>query len=88
MARYGLPSERAFGVTVAAMRAQAKRIGRDHALAAALWKNGWYEARMMASLVDDPALITARCATARPRTRASWPCCRSSRRAPATSGTW
>jgi len=60
MARYGLPSDRAFGVTVAAMRAQAKKIGKDHALAAALWKSGWYEARMMASLVDDPALVTAR----------------------------
>jgi len=58
MARYALPSERAFGVSVAAMRAQAKRIGRDHALAAALWKHGWYEARMMATLVDDPLLVT------------------------------
>ena len=60
MARYGLPSDRAFGVTVGAMRAQAKRIGKDHALAAALWKSGWHEARMMASLVDDPALVTSK----------------------------
>jgi 3-methyladenine DNA glycosylase AlkD len=60
MARYGLPSDRAFGVTVAAMRAQSKKIGRDHALAAALWKSGWYEARMMAALVDDPELVTRR----------------------------
>lgn len=60
MARYGLPSDRAFGVTVEAMRAEAKRIGKDHELAAALWKSGWYEARMMASLVDDPALVTGR----------------------------
>ena len=60
MARYGLPSDRAFGVPVGRMRAEAKRIGRDHALAAALWESGWYEARMMASLVDDPTLVTRR----------------------------
>ena len=58
MARYGLPSDRAFGVPVGTMRVQAKRIGRDHRLAAALWKSGWFEARMMAALVDDPALVT------------------------------
>ena len=60
MARYGLPSDRAFGVAVGAMRARAKAIGTDHALAAALWESGWYEARMMASLVDDPRLVTPR----------------------------
>jgi 3-methyladenine DNA glycosylase AlkD len=36
----------------------AKIAGRDHDLAAALWETGWYEARMLASLVDDPALVT------------------------------
>ena len=60
MARYGLPSDRAFGVAVGAMRVQAKRIGTDHALAAALWDSGWYEARMMAAFVDDPSLVTRR----------------------------
>jgi 3-methyladenine DNA glycosylase AlkD len=60
MARYGLPSERAFGVAVGVMQARAKQIGKDHALAAALWKNGWYEARMMAVFVDDPGLVTRR----------------------------
>ena len=60
MARYGLPSDRAFGVTVGTMQAMAKRIGKDHALAAALWKSGWYEARMMAAFVDDPGSVTRR----------------------------
>jgi 3-methyladenine DNA glycosylase AlkD len=60
MARYGLPSDRAFGVAVGAMRAEAKRVGTDHALAAALWDSGWYEARMMAAFVDDPSLVTRR----------------------------
>ena len=60
MARYGLPSDRAFGVPVGTMHALAKRIGKDHALAAALWESGWYEARMMAAFVDDPRRVTRR----------------------------
>jgi len=58
MARYALPSDNAFGVSVGAMRAQAKKLGKDHDLAAALWDTGWYEARMMATFVDDPAKVT------------------------------
>jgi 3-methyladenine DNA glycosylase AlkD len=60
MLRYGIPNDRAFGVPVGAMRAEAKRIGRSHALAGALWRTGWYEARMMAAFVDDPRLVTRR----------------------------
>ena len=45
MARYGLPSTRAFGVPVGVLQARARAIGRDHALAEALWRTGWYEAR-------------------------------------------
>jgi 3-methyladenine DNA glycosylase AlkD len=58
MARYAIPSDKAFGVPVGVMRAFAKQIGRDHALAAALWESGEYEARMMATFVDDPARVT------------------------------
>jgi 3-methyladenine DNA glycosylase AlkD len=36
----------------------AKRIGRDHSLAADLWVSGIHEARILAGLVDDPALVT------------------------------
>ena len=59
MARYGIVARKAFGVSMADMNALAKRLGRDHDLAAALWKSGWYEARMLATLVDDPARVTA-----------------------------
>lgn len=58
MARYALPSVRAFGVSMADMNALAKKLGRDHELALALWKTGWYEARMVASMIDDPAQVT------------------------------
>lgn len=58
MARYAIPSERAFGVSVKNIQLLAKRLGRSHELAAALWNTGWYEARMLASYVDEPARVT------------------------------
>jgi 3-methyladenine DNA glycosylase AlkD len=58
MARYGIPSDHALGVTVSDIRLLAKRLGRNHDLAAALWDTGVYEARMLTSFVDEPALVT------------------------------
>jgi 3-methyladenine DNA glycosylase AlkD len=59
MARYALPSDKALGVPVGKMKQYAKEIGRSHELAAALWKAGWYESRMMAAFVDEPERVTA-----------------------------
>jgi 3-methyladenine DNA glycosylase AlkD len=59
MARYAIRSDKAFGVSVGALRREAKRLGRDHDLAAALWESGWYEARVLATFVDDPERVTA-----------------------------
>ncbi|HEX2749770.1 MAG TPA: DNA alkylation repair protein [Verrucomicrobiales bacterium] len=58
-ARYGIVTDDAFGVAMGDMQKMAKRAGRDHALAAALWETGNYEARMLAALVDEPAEVTA-----------------------------
>jgi 3-methyladenine DNA glycosylase AlkD len=58
MARYAIPSDNAFGVTVGAMRKLAKELGRSHELAGELWQTGWYEARMMSSLLDEPERVT------------------------------
>ena len=58
MARYAIPSDHAFGVSMADMKVLAKRLGRNHELAAALWDTGWYEARMLATLIDEPARVT------------------------------
>jgi 3-methyladenine DNA glycosylase AlkD len=58
MARYGIRARKAFGVPVGAIQGLAKRLGRSHELAAALWDSGWYEARLLAAFVDDPARIT------------------------------
>lgn len=59
MARYAIPSARAFGVSMRDVQSLAKRLGRDHELAAALWATGWYEARLLAAYVDEPARVTA-----------------------------
>lgn len=60
MARYAIPSERAFGVSMSNIQLLAKRLGRSHELAAALWKTGWYEVRMLASYVDEPTRVTSK----------------------------
>ena len=59
LARYGITAKKAFGASVGSIRAVAKKLGRDQALAAALWKTGWYEARMLAAFVGEPAELTA-----------------------------
>jgi 3-methyladenine DNA glycosylase AlkD len=59
MARYGINTEHAYGVSVYALRKVAKGLGTDHELALALWATGNHEARILASMVDDPALVTA-----------------------------
>lgn len=56
--RFGIDAPGGLGVSMANLQKIAKRLGRDHDLAAALWETGAYEARMLASLVDDPAQVT------------------------------
>lgn len=60
MARFGISSTNTLGVSVPALRALAKRAGRDHALALALWATGIHEAHILAALVDVPAQVTRR----------------------------
>jgi len=59
MARYAIPSDRAFGVSMKDVQALGKMLGRDHALALALWDTGFYEARALCAYVDEPARVTA-----------------------------
>jgi 3-methyladenine DNA glycosylase AlkD len=59
MTRYAIPNDHAYGVAMKDIKALGKTIGRDHALALALWDTGVYEARMLASFVGDPERLTA-----------------------------
>ena len=58
MARFGINAERALGISMVALRQFAKPLKRDHALAAALWASGVHEARILASLIDEPKRVT------------------------------
>lgn len=58
MARYGLPNDKAFGVSVGEIQRVAKQIGKNHELALALWETGHYEARLLAAYVDEPGRVT------------------------------
>ena len=58
MAQFGIRAVAPLGVRVPEMRALAKRIGRDHRLAQALWKTGQHEARHVAIMVAQPDKAT------------------------------
>jgi len=50
--------KRALGIQIFKLRDLAKKAGKDHELALRLWDSGIHEARMLASLVDEPAEVT------------------------------
>lgn len=57
-ARYGITAPKAYGVPMAKIKLVAKSIGKNHEMAAALWDTGWYEARLLASLVAEVKRVT------------------------------
>lgn len=75
MARYGINVANAFGVSVSDLRTLARRLGRDHDLALALWATGNHEARLLACFLDDPAAVTAEQAEAWAGDVDSWDIC-------------
>ncbi|MCW5732907.1 MAG: DNA alkylation repair protein [Enhydrobacter sp.] len=58
MARFGIATERAFGVKHPLLKQIARRHRKDHALALELWDSGYHEARLLATLVADPAQVS------------------------------
>jgi 3-methyladenine DNA glycosylase AlkD len=75
MQRYGIRPQRLIGLSVPQIRKMARGIGRDQALAEALWKTGIHDARILASLVGDPNQITRRTMDRWVRDFASWDVC-------------
>jgi 3-methyladenine DNA glycosylase AlkD len=59
MSRYGIDVQHALGIPIPELRKLAGVIKRDHALALELWATGFHEARILASMIDDPALVTS-----------------------------
>ncbi len=58
MARFGINTERAYGVSLYTLRPMAKEIGKDHNLAQQLWISEIHEARILAGMIDDPKQVT------------------------------
>ena len=58
MARFGINARNTFGVSIPNLRAMAKKIGRNHVLAQQLWSSGIHEARILASMIDAPDMVT------------------------------
>jgi 3-methyladenine DNA glycosylase AlkD len=58
MARFGIQSNNSFGVSVPKLRTLAREVGRDHMLALKLWETGVHDARLLATMIDNPKQIT------------------------------
>ena len=58
MARFGINTARAYGISIAILRKMAREIGRDHDLAQELWASDIHEAQILASIIDEPAKVT------------------------------
>lgn len=57
--RYGIYTDKAFGVPMNKMQQLARSVGKNHELAAALWSTGWYEARIVAAFVEEADRVTS-----------------------------
>ena len=58
MARFRINPENTYGVSIPNLRRIAKEVGVDHALAQQLWVSGIHDARILASMIDDPKIVT------------------------------
>lgn len=60
MAKFGINPKNNYGISIYTIRNVAKDIGTDHRLAQRLWDSEIRDARLLASLIDDPKKVTER----------------------------
>jgi 3-methyladenine DNA glycosylase AlkD len=58
MAMYGITPGRTYSVSIPDLRKIAKETGKNHALAQQLWTSNIRETRILASMIDDPEMVT------------------------------
>jgi 3-methyladenine DNA glycosylase AlkD len=58
MAKFGINIESALGISIYPLRSLAKEIGMNHELALLLWNSGIHEAKILASMIGEPASVT------------------------------
>lgn len=49
---------KSFGIGLTVLRKLAKKVGREHQLAATLWQSEYYDAKVISLLIDEPKKIT------------------------------
>jgi len=75
MAQFGINTQKAFGISVAELRKLAAQIGKKHSLALKLWDTGYHEARILASMIDEPGLVSEKQMEAWVKDFNSWDLC-------------
>jgi 3-methyladenine DNA glycosylase AlkD len=58
MAKFGINIDSALGISIYTLRSLAKEIGINHELAIQLWDSGIHEAKILASMIGEPARVT------------------------------
>jgi 3-methyladenine DNA glycosylase AlkD len=58
MARFAIRAKIVYGVATPRMDQLARRIGKDHALALALWSSGVHDAKILAGMIAEVAKVT------------------------------
>lgn len=58
MQRFGVNTSKALGIKIPELRKLARTIKKEHSLALQLWETDIHEARILASMIDDPEQVT------------------------------
>ncbi|MDR3651889.1 MAG: DNA alkylation repair protein [Paludibacter sp.] len=58
LSHFGIEDSKALGVKIPLIRQLAKKIGKNHDLALKLWNTEVHEARLLASMIESPELVT------------------------------
>lgn len=58
MARFGININKALGISISDLRSFAKKLKKNHTLSLELWDTEIHEVRILAALIDDPAMVS------------------------------
>ena len=75
MERFGIRAPKVYGVAMPELRRIARSVGKNHRLAQQLWNSGSHEARIIASLIDDPREVSERQMERWAKTLNNWAVC-------------
>ncbi|MEO6150586.1 MAG: DNA alkylation repair protein [Mucilaginibacter sp.] len=75
MKRYGIDTSKAIGVAIPDVRRLARSYKKDQELSLKLWATGIHEARILASIIGDPAQVTEKQMDAWTKEFNSWDVC-------------